>query len=1406
MSSEKQIFALNQPHGAGEILFSWQPGSGIYLATAGADQSVAVYNRNGKLVERIRLRGICCGLGWDSDGDLLAMISSEAPLIVLWDANTGRKHQVDSGLRDTMSCLLWSKTSPVLAIGSAKGNLTIYNHSSVKRIPILGKHSKRITCGGWSQEGLLALGSEDKSLSINNAEGDTLRIINLRAEPSHVQFSEMKLDERLGGENTVSVIVGHKTLFLYNLHDPDNPVELAFQNRYGSLITYRWFGDGYILLGFNAGYLVAISTHIKEVGQELFQAKNHRDTLSDIALSTSLGHVASGGDNTVKVHDMSNLQDTVTIHTLDSEGNVEHVAWSEDGQLLAISTRNGNLVVYLSCLPMLASVYGTKIAALSSLNEVTLYSYNFEKGKSSSLVVHTAIEPSFVALGPFHLCVGMNNRVWFYDLTAMTQDSGTAPRLIKDKEFLGTITSMKLNADYASILHEGKIQLHLLEPSENGNENCESKVFPDSPGQDHTITCHVLTNDFLIYTTDMGDLFYFFIEDWKTVVEFRHSVGIRAIYPDLSGTKIVLYDAKSEGYLFNPVSNDLIKVPEFPQSCQGVLWDIWPPDKNVFVAFDDKSIVTYVYVPESVHGTVIERVGVTRLPANQVPLLLNSGVLVVQTVGGKLIQMVLSTHTFQEGGSATNAGLQPADIEVLLKKHLMLRRFKEAWKWCQLLNKKENWIMLADAALKSLDIDTALQVYRHIKNVAMVWSLEDIQNVEERKLLAGHVAMYLSLFDLAQEWYLSSSDPSAALAMRRDLLQWEQALQLARNLAPHQVPLISKEYAQQLEFTGHHVEALSHYEKGFLSLPSSESLTSSGALSSELTEDAILMHNAECRAGVTRTSIRCGDIRRGVAMAMDSQSSKQLQKECAEILESQKQLSDAVNLYEKAELFEKAASCYIQLKNWSKVGQLLPKISSARIHLQFAKAKEADRQYYEASKAYEAAREWDSVIRINLDHLNNPEKAVRVVQETKSMEGAKMVAKFFQKLNDYESAIRFLVLSHCHDEAFQLARRHNQLELYGDILLEMRRDVSSGAEARPDDYRSLALHFENERNYFLAGKFYLHAEDYSKALKHLLKVAQTNQEDQEAIPLAIEAVGAAKDERLATQLIEFLLGETDGVVRDAKYLFQLYMARQQFREAAKTALIIANDEQVNGNYRHAHDVLLMMYQELRQRSMHIPAEMVNNLMLLHSYILVRLHVRRGDHLKGARMLIRVASNISRFPSHIVPIFTSAVIECHRAGLKSFAFTYAAMLMRPEYRSQVDLKYQKKIEAVVRKPPKRNKLGEIEEAEEPATPCPFCNTPLTETELNCSHCKNTIPFCIATGRHIVREDLTACPNCDFPAINTEFRLIVEGGESCPMCSEKVNADALSVVRDPQPYLYPEGGEAILRGLEKLSTGA
>jgi hypothetical protein len=77
--------------------------------------------------------------------------------------------------------------------------------SCFRRVPVLGKHTKRISCGAWSTENLLALGSEDKTLSISNADGDTLRIISLRSEASDIQFSEMKMDERVDGENTVRI-------------------------------------------------------------------------------------------------------------------------------------------------------------------------------------------------------------------------------------------------------------------------------------------------------------------------------------------------------------------------------------------------------------------------------------------------------------------------------------------------------------------------------------------------------------------------------------------------------------------------------------------------------------------------------------------------------------------------------------------------------------------------------------------------------------------------------------------------------------------------------------------------------------------------------------------------------------------------------------------------------------------------------------------------------------------------------------------------------------------------------------------------------------------------------------------------------------------------------------------------
>ncbi len=45
---------------------------------------------------------------------------------------------------------------------------------------------------------------------------------------------------------------------------------------------------------------------------------------------------------------------------------------------------------------------------------------------------------------------------------------------------------------------------------------------------------------------------------------------------------------------------------------------------------------------------------------------------------------------------------------------------------------------------------------------------------------------------------------------------------------------------------------------------------------------------------------------------------------------------------------------------------------------------------------------------------------------------------------------------------------------------------------------------------------------------------------------------------------------------------------------------------IAGNYRNAHDVLFSMYRELQSNKIKIPTEMATNLMILHSYILVKV--------------------------------------------------------------------------------------------------------------------------------------------------------------------------------------------------------
>ena len=52
--------------------------------------------------------------------------------------------------RDSLSFLLWSRVGALLAVGTTKGNLLIYNRQTSRKIPILGMHCFELRPALWN--------------------------------------------------------------------------------------------------------------------------------------------------------------------------------------------------------------------------------------------------------------------------------------------------------------------------------------------------------------------------------------------------------------------------------------------------------------------------------------------------------------------------------------------------------------------------------------------------------------------------------------------------------------------------------------------------------------------------------------------------------------------------------------------------------------------------------------------------------------------------------------------------------------------------------------------------------------------------------------------------------------------------------------------------------------------------------------------------------------------------------------------------------------------------------------------------------------------------------------------------------------------------------------------------------
>lgn len=142
--------------GKGEIVYNFSNDMS-FIAACGESKNVNVFDRRGGLVKQCQLNSTekVVAIEWDKDNEILAVLQENLNYIQLWHVFTKDEPvEIELGQKETASFIKWSSTHPVLVIGTSRGSLLFYSKKNQKKLPTVGKHSKKVIGGDWSPDGL----------------------------------------------------------------------------------------------------------------------------------------------------------------------------------------------------------------------------------------------------------------------------------------------------------------------------------------------------------------------------------------------------------------------------------------------------------------------------------------------------------------------------------------------------------------------------------------------------------------------------------------------------------------------------------------------------------------------------------------------------------------------------------------------------------------------------------------------------------------------------------------------------------------------------------------------------------------------------------------------------------------------------------------------------------------------------------------------------------------------------------------------------------------------------------------------------------------------------------------------------------------------------------------------------
>ena len=205
------------------------------------------------------------------------------------------------------------------------------------------------------------------------------------------------------------------------------------------------------------------------------------------------------------------------------------------------------------------------------------------------------------------------------------------------------------------------------------------------------INCISLTPQFLIMVDSNSKIIFFMIEEAQIVREFRFESPITSVYPNFSGTRVIAVDVTGSGFLYSPVNDVCLSIPNFSSKCRKVIFD--KTDHNFFVTVELEKVLGYLYCPVTLFGAVVEpvrellsvedlnnelREAVTIVEKGNRPLIVCNGILFCHSENqGTIRGNFLTSHSYLNqwrGRSDTSEGHYRYFLQ-----NLVLRRYTQCY-------------------------------------------------------------------------------------------------------------------------------------------------------------------------------------------------------------------------------------------------------------------------------------------------------------------------------------------------------------------------------------------------------------------------------------------------------------------------------------------------------------------------------------------------------------------------------------------------------------------------------------------------------------------------------------------------------------------------------------------------------